>query len=189
MARPTANLRLFVGIYPPLDLADAMRRHVASIDLPPNRLTPAVQVHLTVHFIGDTPAKAMDETVESVQRSASGIAPFELEPKQLIRLPKRGPARLIALETDAPAGLLEIQSRLAIRFASKTRRKPGDRFLPHITLCRFRTPTARGLPDLGDLTLPDWPTCAVRELCLMRSTLTSSGAVHHVVERVPLSDT
>jgi 2'-5' RNA ligase len=149
MARPRDNLRLFVGVYPPPEVAGRMLAALGDLQLPPYRLTPVGQLHMTLQFIGDTPVKDLDATVESVDRSRAGLPPFELKPLRLMALPKRGPARLV----------------------------PGDRFLPHLTLCRFRAPTRVGPLD-EPLALPAYP---VTELKLMRSTLHPDGARHHEV--------
>src|SRR5690606_37699260 len=117
------DLRLFVAIYPPeggkagqvgaRDWLRALRK--MDPPLANHRQTPPEQVHLTLQFIGDTPEGELDRVIESVERSASGIGPFELKPVRFMTLPPRGRPRLVALETDAPAGLLELQRRLAQR--------------------------------------------------------------------------
>lgn len=197
MSRPTANLRLFVAAYPPPDAARAMLLALDAMDLPPHRATPAEQVHLTIHFIGDRPVRDMDHVVESFRRAAGGLEPFTLTPDALIALPSRGRPRLIALRTDAPAALLELQRRLAIRFARKSRRDAADRFLPHFTLCRFpeggatapnavRTPAVTPLNTLGEPGGAAGAPFEVRRVFLMRSTLSPGGATHHRVEEAAL---
>ena len=124
------------------------------------------------------------ETVESVRRAAGGLSATELRPQRLIGLPRRGPTRLIAAETDAPPVLLELQRRLATRLAREVRRRPGDRFLPHLTLCRFRAPTRHPTIEVP-LDLPPFPVAEVR---LMRSTLHPDGARHHEVSTVVLGE-
>ena len=95
MAKPVANLRLFVAIHPPAERSQAMLTALKNPgDLPPFRATPPDQVHMTLQFIGDTPAKDLENTIESVRRSASGLAAFDLTPLRLITLPERGPAQI-----------------------------------------------------------------------------------------------
>jgi 2'-5' RNA ligase len=168
--------RLFVAIYPPTDIARDLGAALNRLELPDFRLVPVEQVHLTLQFIGDTPAPQMDETTETVRRSTEGVKGFDLQLRLLIRLPERGRARLIAAEADRPPGLMEIQRRLAARLARNPRRNPSDRFRPHLTLCRFRSPT-----NLGRLDEPlEVEPFAVREISLMRSTLRPQGAQHDV---------
>lgn len=185
MSRPTSNLRLFVAVYPPAALVRAMLERLAALALPPRtRTTPADQVHMTLQFIGDTPVAQMDDVQESVRRAAAGLPGFELSLRELIALPERGHRRLIAAETDAPATLLELQRRLAQRLARnpRDRNRTGERFRPHMTLCRFASPVKR--IDLGDAALSG--AFSVDHIALMRSTLSSAGATHHQVLSVPL---
>lgn len=172
MSAGAAQLRLFVAAYPPVESARQMLGALAGGGVPPHRATTAEQVHLTLQFIGETRQDALPEVEESVRRACAGIGPFTLEPTKLISLPRRGPARLVACETSAPAGLLELHRRLARRLSRHARDR--DRFLPHLTLCRFSSP-------IGGLTL-DRPIAApafeVHAIKLMNSHLLASGAVH-----------
>lgn len=185
MAKPSANLRLFVGVYPPQEIAERLLASLHELDLPQHRATHLSQVHLTLQFIGDTPSSKLEAAVESVEKATGGLGPFSLKPLRLMTLPNRdrAPARLVAAETEAHATLLELQSRLATRLAGNVRRKPGDRFLPHITLCRFRSPSRIPAVDHG----LELPAFAVEEIRLMRSELKPSGAVHRQVIACPLT--
>lgn len=188
MARPLSNLRLFVAAYPPGEIAAAWLEQLRSMDLPQYRLVPVEQIHLTLLFIGDTPVSRLDAVVESVQRSCAGVGPFELHPHSFIALPNeppRQPSRLIAVETDAPAPLLEIQRRLALRLARASRKRADKPFRPHLTLCRFLSPTPVTLHDAAVPTQPF--TITVEQVKLMRSTLSAFGAQHHEVESFALT--
>ncbi len=184
MTRPRSNLRLFVSIYPPVEVGTRLLQLLDACDLPAHRLTRIGQLHMTVQFIGDTPSKLLDQTIESVERAAAGLNSFTLQPTHLIKLPKRGNTRLIAVETDCPSPIRELHGRLVQRLAHRPREDKYDRFLPHITLCRFGAPQANiELP-----TAPiDFPPFEVRSIRLMRSTLTSEGAQHHEVAVVDLA--
>jgi 2'-5' RNA ligase len=186
MAKPRSNLRLFVGIYPPSHITQRLLESLHALDLPAHRLTRTDQVHLTVQFIGDTPAAQLDATIESVQRATAGLRAFDLQPEKLITLPNRrgAPARLVAVECASHSTLTELHDRLARRLAANVRRTPGDRFLPHLTLCRFRVPKRM---DAVERTV-DVDAFPVRAAHLMRSTLLPGGAVHEVITEVELSD-
>lgn len=186
MKRSSTSLRLFVAVYPPPDVAAAMNSHINDLTLPDHRPVPIDQIHLTLQFIGDVDLRQLDSTIESVQRSSAGLGAFTLKPTELIALPKRGQARLIAARCDEPAAMLEMQRRLAHRLTRKPRRKAGDRFLPHMTLTRFHSPTKFELNETdAALHLPGFPVPSIR---LMRSTLRPDGAVHEVVQECALDD-
>lgn len=155
---------------------------LSTLKLPEYRTVIAEQVHLTLHFMGDVPSKKLDETIESVKRTASGLRAFDLTVKGLITLPARGPSRLIAAETDCPAILKELHSRLVTRLARSPRQKASDRFLPHLTICRFRKPTK----DVSINSLINLQPFTIEQIVLMRSSLSNQGAQHHEVASIKL---
>lgn len=173
--------RLFVAIYPGPEAAARMLAALAQA-LPAEVRRRAVapeQVHMTLQFIGDTDEREVPEVCESVRRSASGLAAFSLDIVRLATLPERGPPRLLAAITDAPAALRELQRRLASRLARNPRARPGERFLPHLTLCRFtgRAPRVDAPGTIGAF--------EVRSVRLMASVLRPTGAEHTAVLAVP----
>lgn len=179
------TLRLFVAAYPPESAARAMLRALAKLEPAPDprhRVVPLEQIHLTLQFIGSTGRRELPDVIESVQRSASGLGPFELMPQRLVTFPERGPVRLIAMETSAPANLAELKRRLARRLARNVRKKPDDRFRPHLTLARF---TGSARPKRVDQPVLI-EAFTVREILLMKSLLPPEGARHIEVERVEL---
>lgn len=181
MNEPT--LRLFVAVYPPAADAQAMLRAMRKLHPPAHRETPVEQVHLTLQFIGEVERRALPAIIESVERSASGLGAFSLRPERLITLPERGRPRLIAARTDSPAALLELQRRLATRLARHPRDRAGDRFTPHLTLCRF-SHSAHPSPIDEALSLPAF---GVEQVHLVRSVLLPEGAEHAPVHQVDLS--
>jgi len=184
MAKPTANLRLFVAAYPPVDISQQMIGALNLVKLPPYRLTPIEQIHLTLQFIGDTPSRDLDDVIESVRRSAAGLNKFTLTPQRLITFPERGPARLVACETNdpPPPTLMELHRRLVQRLATKVRPRKDKRFRPHFTLCRFTSPV-NGFKTDQPITLQSFE---IAKIHLMRSTLSAIGATHHAVADIPL---
>jgi 2'-5' RNA ligase len=173
--------RLFVGVYPPPSVAERLAEIALERPLASYRRVPTDQVHLTALFLGPRPRGEVDEICESVSRACAGIGPFELRARRVLTLPGRGRPRLIAVETDAPAGVVEIHRRLAHRLAVGGGRRP-DRFLPHLTICRFRHGER---PRAVDEAI-DGPGFGVRDVRLMRSVLRPEGARHEEVTRVDL---
>ncbi len=159
-----------------------MQRSLRKMDLPDHRAIALEQVHLTIQFIGDTPASDLDSVIESVERSCAGLSAFQLAPIRLVSLPERGPARLVAMETDAPASLREMHRRLVMRLARAVRSNLDDRFLPHFTLCRFRR-SARMERIEQPIELAPFPIARIH---LMRSVLAHQGAIHHEVSSFQL---
>lgn len=190
--RHRGNWRLFVAIHPPAQTGAALLDALASLPLPEHRATPAGQVHLTLQFVGDTAEVEVERVAESVSRSVAGISPFSLRAERFITLPRTPPGRrareaprLLAALTDAPPELLEIQRRLAHRLARSVRERPGEGFVPHMTLCRFRDGSVADAVD-RPTEGPGAAPFGVGEVRLMRSVLSPAGASHAEVERFPL---
>ena len=141
---------------------------------------------MTVHFIGDTPAQKVDAISETVRNAAGGLEAFALTPQQWIALPSRPPPRLLAAETDRPAALMELQRRLVTRLARNPRQHAGGRFRPHLTLCRFQTPTRLRAIDSPSDGMSGVPSFVVETVAVVRSTLRPDGAHHETVHAINL---
>lgn len=177
---PRSASRLFVALYPPPETARRALSLLATRPLPNHRATREDQLHLTLFFVGDTDPRQLNETIESVRRSASGIGPITLTPRALVSLPEHAPPRLLALETDSPPNLLELQRRLSHRLSRRPHRA-DERFLPHFTLCRYATPGGEAVHDAVSIA-----AFAVERIALVESVLRPAGAEHRVVESVSL---
>jgi len=175
-----ASKRLFVALYPPAEAVKAMLSAMKDLALPRHRITPEAQVHLTLYFVGDTDPRRLDEVVESVRRSASGIGEIELRPLRLVTLPEHGAARLVAMETDAPANVVELQRRLVHRLSRRGVRG-SEAFLPHLTLCRYAVAGGEAISRSVEMA-----TFRVSEVLVVESVLRAAGAEHRVVDRVAL---
>ncbi|QYU68299.1 hypothetical protein J4558_26360 [Leptolyngbya sp. 15MV] len=63
-------MRLFVAIAPPEEMARRLREQINALpDLPPHRLAPIEQVHMTVQFIGEVTPRELPAVEEAVERS------------------------------------------------------------------------------------------------------------------------
>ena len=178
-------MRLFVAVHPPEEVRRACLESLELLDPRPDprhRATPPEQVHLTLQFVGHVPEREMPEIAESVERSAAGVGGFRLTPLKLVTFPERGTARLIAVELDAPAGLMEVRRRLVKRLAREPRREDPERFRPHMTLLRFAGDARPKRVERG-VALPGFD---VSEIVLFRSVLRPGGAVHSEVLRAGL---
>lgn len=179
-------MRLFVAAYPPRASASAWLDRATSLGLP-GRPTPVEQVHLTLQFIGDTPHHELDDVIESVARSVSGLRPVVLRVVRLMTLPEIGAARLLAAgpaptgdagrTLDTPPTLREMHRRLAQRLARRPRADAAESFTPHLTLWRFPAPIAGLTLDAARTALNDDPW-TIDRVRLMRSILRPGGAVH-----------
>lgn len=169
-----------------MSLLAALGRLAVTTPLPPHRVIDAAALHMTLAFIGDTDPKALPDVRESVDRSCSGVGPFDLRAQRLVTIPTPndgGPARLVAAVTDAPAGLLEVQRRLAQRLTRPKRNGRRPRFLPHLTLARYRHGESSGPIDWAVDAPVSW---RVESCTLYSSVLTADGSLYAPVHTARL---
>src|SRR5690606_558822 len=114
--------------------------HLAAHQTLPGRVVPPENWHLTLRFLGATPASAAARVVEELEAAPLG-APFEIRLGALGAFPR--PARATVLwmglrAGEGPLGDLAAAVEVAVRRAGIA---PEDRpFSPHLTLARLRSP-------------------------------------------------
>jgi 2'-5' RNA ligase len=125
-------MRLFVGLPVPAELARALARLAASIELPKERRTPPEDMHLTLAFLGETDESLLGPIKREL--AALRFAPLQLKVTGLGTFPRPG---VLFAELDPAPALLKLQ----VRVAEGMRRcgfAPDDRpYHPHLTLARF----------------------------------------------------
>ncbi len=158
--------RLFVGVYPPPSVLDALRA-LPRADAPGVRWVPPEQLHVTMRFIGDAET---EEVAARLDRVAPTLRPasVDLGPqvsrlgRNVVCIPARGLDELATGVIDATAGLGE---------------PPEERpFRGHITLARLRRRAACGLTGA-----PFHASFDADRLHLVQSITRSEGAEHTVV--------
>jgi 2'-5' RNA ligase len=179
-----AAQRLFVAIA--LDeavaaaLADAARAW-----LPRSwRATPAAKLHLTLRFLGATPAERVGEAVAAVAAAAGDASPFALRLDRFGAFPNAGRAR-VAWIGAAPEPSLEALAARVERAVVAAGFAPDERrFAAHVTVGRLD----RGARRL-ELPAPPAAPIAVQTvgaIALFRSETSPAGSRYVVVGRTPL---
>lgn len=174
--------RLFVALYPPESVSRELVYAVGDLPLPPHRIVPTDQVHLTLAFLGNRRRSELESIAESVERAAAGQRAFELTLEHWRYLPEDSPARVLVAETDAPSGLLELQRRLSSRLLGQ--QGSGRAFRPHLTVARLKN--AREPLDMAPLPALVPSSFRVERIELLRSVLRPEGAEHVGLKRVDL---
>jgi 2'-5' RNA ligase len=172
-----------VACYPTPEASENLAALAREEELAGARRVTIEQIHLTLLFIGDTDERQFDEVRESVARSVAGLGSFELQVSRLITLPHDGEPRVLAVETEPHATLVEIQRRLVTRLARPSQRRRGEAFLPHFTIARYGS-GGEGLRVSREVAAPSVFIGAVR---LMASELRPRGALHREVSSFVLA--
>lgn len=143
-------------------------------------------LHLTLKFLGDVEEVELPEVVAAVARASSRVCLFGFETRELGAFPSPRRPRVLWLGIEPEGELLalhdEVESELAKLGFSRERRT----FHPHVTLGRIREPRAESVQEILDDLVAPRERVEVSEVRVMRSTLRPGGAIHELVEAVPL---
>lgn len=169
------RLRLFFGLWPPPETAEALAQWAAPIARASRgRLTRSETIHLTLAFLGSVPEPRLDDAVLAARSVA--FAPF------LLRLDE---ARywthnriLWAGASEAPGALSALAASLAVTLRGDGFAIEERSFVAHVTLAR-RGDRPAEIPPLPRL---DWP---VHEFVLVRSQPSTGGSNYTVLARFP----
>ncbi|MEC9343056.1 MAG: RNA 2',3'-cyclic phosphodiesterase [Pseudomonadota bacterium] len=125
--------RLFTAIEIPSDIA----LHLSMLrgGLPGARWIDPENYHITLRFIGDVDGRTADEVAAALSRVER--APIELRLCGLDAFGGNKPHSLYA-GVDAGPALNELQGELERRMQRIGLKAEGRRFVPHVTLARFR---------------------------------------------------
>ena len=147
------------------------------------RWVAPANMHLTLRFLGDVPRASLDRLAERMREIARGCESFELELGRIGFFPSRRRPRVVAVEVDELAPLVELAARIERGVTDHGLPGDGRGFRAHVTLGRIRGRLAAVPSHLPPLVVEP---LLVREFGLYRSTLTPSGAIYDVLHRFDL---
>jgi 2'-5' RNA ligase len=170
------QIRLFCALQLP---GDALAEVVAwqAAHLPRGRVVPPENLHVTLAFLGRRPASDVPPIARELRAASAAGGPCELRP---LRYRETRSVGMIVLEdasglATALAG--DVQERLE---ALGVYRREARRWLPHVTVTRFRTPAGvrAGVENI----------CSIHVVrsALYRSTLGPGGARYDALETAAL---
>ncbi len=180
-------MRLFVAIN--LPARERERLYHATADLRngdhPARWVLEAQLHLTMKFIGEVPAKEVGSIDTAVGKAAAGSESFQLHLERIGGFPSLCAPRVVWLGAEGSTALLSLYEALETALVDVGVPAENRAFRPHVTLARARRRARRsqweGIEELAaavDFTAD----LAVQSLDLMRSELNPRGARYSVVQ-------
>lgn len=181
---PSSPLRLFYGLDLPADFRREMCRLAAlRLSAADWRVAHPDTLHVTLRFLGDTPADRLPDLLAAGAEVAAAAAPFPYACARLIGLPHPRRARVAALAVSEGAEKLEqLAAALNERLARLGVPPEGRPFRPHLTLARAR--------DLAAVPAAAMEAHAAADaLVLWQSELARPHAVHRPLGRWPLGRT
>lgn len=150
-------------------------------------------IHLTLKFLGEVDGSLAPGIMDALRRAAAGRAPFRLGLSGVGAFPRPEAPRTIWAGLQGDLEELEALQRDVDREVSPAAGVPPEKrpFAPHLTLGRVRDRASstqrRSIADALRATgLAPTPPWTVAELHLVRSTLTSGGAVYDLLGACPM---
>ena len=177
-------IRTFISIDVPItdEISSLLQslRAIKGIKVPPEG-----QIHLTLKFLGDTDDKKVKKLCTSLWEALFDSPPFDIIIEGIGAFPNERNPRILWMGVKAPDELINIAEIVDDNVKSLNLRCDDKRFSPHITVGRVN-----GSADIRDLVRD----CKGKVLCtfrcdrvnVMESILYPKGAVHSLIESIPL---
>lgn len=150
------------------------------------------QIHLTLKFLGDTPANELAGVCQAVERAAATMESFDIECGGAGAFPNLGRPRTLWIGIRDPEQKLERLHRAVEDELAKVGFRPEHRrYQPHLTIGRVRSATPEALAELSRLleVYGKFPpaTSDVSEIVVFTSELARGGAVHEAIGHAELA--
>jgi len=157
------------------------------------RWQPGGNIHLTLKFLGETPANRLEALQNAAEIACQQISAFGFEVGGLGAFPNLNRPRVIWAGVNAPPELAALQQKLEAACFEAGFPREEKPFSPHLTLGRVREPlgeislkTLRSA--LNAAHLPGLGQTPAQILSLYRSELSAEGARYSVISSFPLKE-
>jgi 2'-5' RNA ligase len=141
------------------------------------RIVPPGNLHVTLAFLGSTPASELEGIAAAVRACTGESEPAVFEPLRYRET--RSVGMIVFSDEEGRATRLAERIFVALEGLGVYERE-GRPWLPHVTVLRFRKRPRLSPP------LPELGRVVSSELAVMISRLRPSGAEYEVLESVPL---
>jgi RNA 2',3'-cyclic 3'-phosphodiesterase len=177
-------MRLFVAIPLPVPIRENLAHWVRKCGAQPTlRWTPAEQLHITLHFLGEVAEERVSGVMKALDKVHAAAFSVALDRVELLG---RGSILAAAMQLNPEIAALAESVRARMAEFTDGVAETFREFRPHVTLARARR--GKTAPKLK--TLPAFPMLEFRAECfrLYRSELRKEGAAHMVVGEWRLGD-
>ena len=183
--------RLFVSVDLPEELAEGVSEIQEEFaDASGLNFTDPEQAHVTLKFLGDTPADRLDDLRDALDAAVSdaGAGPFEATYGGLGVFPNLDYISVLWLGVeDGGEELTRLHEAIEERTTALGFDEEDHEFTPHVTLARMEHAGGKELVrKLVRERDPTVGTTRVEEIQLTESELTAGGPKYSTVERFPL---
>jgi 2'-5' RNA ligase len=181
-------MRVFVAVFPPPGVQEALVQAARALPTDAFRLTAPERVHLTLKFLGEVPTEDLPRASSALERVGQQGGPFDATVSGFGAFPSARRARILWAGIGQGAEELVTLARAVEDFLKpegfvwEDFAREDKPFVPHLTLGRARRPVPF---DVGEATLPRLGF-SVGALDLLESRQGASGVTYPVLERYPL---
>jgi RNA 2',3'-cyclic 3'-phosphodiesterase len=187
------SLRLFVAIELPGEVRDALGRLQHELQrrgLEKLRWVRPEGIHLTLKFLGETPAEKVPAVEDALRDAVKGTGAQELAFGKLGTFGGSRPRVVWVDLTGDLDAVRDLQERIEMALHPLGFEREARGWSPHVTLARVRQESVREVagvigPAIAAVSAPSG-AIPVYEVSLMRSILRPSGAVYERVAAFPL---
>ncbi|MBA7630502.1 RNA 2',3'-cyclic phosphodiesterase [subsurface metagenome] len=189
------QIRSFIAIELPDEVKQALAQLQAQLKTgkqPPVKWVDPYSVHLTLKFLGNIAADKTGEITGAIEKAAQGVPPFQLEVKDLGVFPNFRRVRVVWVGISGEvAQLSQLQQRIESNLSPLGFAPESRPFTPHLTLARVREQASPiEQQSFGQLIantrFEGVYGFSVDSINLMRSQLTSEGAIYSQISSVKL---
>jgi 2'-5' RNA ligase len=187
MVRGTSDLlRLFVAVELPPEVLEKLTQLQTALrrrGLDGLRWARPEGIHLTLKFLGETPADRVSAIREALARAADGVPSHRLSLGEMGTFGSRRMPRVLWVNLKGGVDALgDLQRRVEDELEREGFPRERRKFSPHLTLARVRQESAGSVGNAIEEALrvvsPPDGVVEVNEVSLMRSTLRPSGAIY-----------
>jgi len=148
-------------------------------------------VHLTMKFLGDTPASSIHDIVRVMKEAVVGARPFSLEFKGVGAFPRMDRPRVIWIGVEGEEGVRTmggIAKNLDLGLSKLGYQREKREFSPHLTVGRVKfIKDKRSLRELfSDHEGVDFGKVDIGSIKLKKSVLSPRGPTYSTVEEIEL---
>ena len=166
------SLRLFIAIKLPQDLIEKLTIYQSQLTNEKFRIAPAQNLHLTLLFIGDTPQNKLPIVKEIIAKYLRGFKSTPITFTDIDYGPLPRSPRLIWLKGKDNNEFNNLKQNISANLEVVN---DSFKFLPHITLARFKNIPLSSLPELPTPHIFQNYSFTPKSIWLMQSILKRDG--------------
>lgn len=176
-------MRLFIAAPLPAHVLAALQTQQEHYVQDSVRLVPAPNLHLTLHFLGETPATSLPTLIQTLEAIAQKLPAFTLTFKEIAPGPKPKSPRLVWARFHKHSAFTQLARTIQEELNSPSDH-PGE-YIPHITVARLKKDKPRhvALPVIQNI---DFPEYLVNSFCIWQSELASPHPRYSILKEIAL---